>query len=153
MSPYVFAGSLLMGACAFAAVGYFWLWCLSRHERLLLLFAVHCALVAARVGAYLLVATALTEGECQRALDLRATVGNVLPVSALWVMSLVSGLRARAFVWPMTAALLALAAVSLTGAPLEGTVLGIERLTWPWGEQSTVPLRGPPGWWVGPVGI
>ena len=137
MSPYVFAGSLLMGACAFAAVGYFWLWCLSRHERLLLIFAIHCALVGARVDAYLLVATALTPGECQRGLDLRATVGTALPVSALWVISLVSGLRARAFVWPVTAVLLAVTAVGLTGAPREGTVLGIERVALPWGPNRS----------------
>ena len=65
MGPFVFVNTLLVGFFGFAALHYFWLWWLSRRERVLLVLAVHCVLCALLSPCLIGIATATTPSECQ----------------------------------------------------------------------------------------
>ena len=78
-------------------------------------------------------------------------LASLVTATALWSYSLVSGVRARWFVWPMTAVLLTLFAVHAAVVPLNSTVTSLAQLTLPWGERITQPDFAKPGWWLGPL--
>src|SRR6516162_4104560 len=139
MSPYLFVHTFLIGFFGFAALHYFWLWCLSRREYVLLVFALHC-LLCAGIGPYLImIATAATPAECQPGLDARTTIGLLIQVSTVWILALVTGVRARWFPVSISVLCVSLAAINAFVVPFNGVVTGLDRMhTW-WGEEITVP--------------
>jgi two-component system sensor histidine kinase UhpB len=139
MSPYLYVNTILIGFFGFAALHYFWLWCLSRREYALLVFALHCVLCAS-FGPYLiLIATAATATECQPGLDGRSTIGLLVQVTTVWILTLVTGMRARWFPIAITVACLSVAAINVFVVPINGMVTGLDRMrTW-WGEEITIP--------------
>ena len=151
MGPFVFVNTLLVGFFGFAALHYFWLWWLSRRERVLLVLAVHCVLCALLSPCLIGIATATTPSECQSALDTRTTVGILGQVSALWLIALVTGVRARWFVTSITAVCLFVAAINVFVLPINGTVTGLERIRMGWGEEIATPQHLASTWWLGSV--
>jgi PAS domain S-box-containing protein len=148
MSPYLYVNTFLIGFFGFAALHYFWLWCLSRREYALLVFALHCVLCAS-FGHYLIVlATASTAKECQPGLDARSTIGLLVQVTTVWILTLVTGMRARWFPITLTVACLSIAAINAFVVPINGVVTGLDRMrTW-WGEEITIPHRPEGTWWL-----
>jgi PAS domain S-box-containing protein len=148
MSPYLFVNTFLIGFFSFAAVHYFWLWCLSRREYVLIVFAVHCVLCAG-FGPYVIaIATAATPAECQLGLDARSTIGLLVQVTTVWILALVTGMRVRWFPIAITAAFLSAAAINAWVVPVNGVVTDLYRMrTW-WGEEITVPDRAEWQWWL-----
>jgi two-component system sensor histidine kinase UhpB len=151
MGPYVFVNTFLVGFFGFAALHYIWLWCLSRREYVLLVFALHCALFASS-GPYLIViATAASPTECQPGLDGRTTIGLLAQVSTVWILALVTGMRGRWFPISISVVCLFLAGINAFVVPLNGMVTGLDRVrTW-WGEEITVPQHTEWRWWSPPI--
>src|SRR5262245_9542618 len=102
-------------------------------------------------GAIFAIAHAATVAEADRAIWARVAIGMPMMVGWLWSVSLVSGVRPRWFVWPVTIIFSILFVEHLVGVPLNPTVIGVEATTLPWGETIWVPMQGPPGWWYGPI--
>src|SRR6516162_1458336 len=147
MSPYLFLNTFLIGFFGFAALHYFWLWCLSRREYALIVFAVHCVLCAS-MGPYLIVmATARTATEYQPGLDGRATIGLLAQISTVWILALVTGMRGRWFPITISVACLAAALINAFVVPINGVVTGLDRMRMWWGEAITVPHRTGWKWW------
>jgi two-component system, NarL family, sensor kinase len=134
MGPYVGLNAILIGFFAFAAIHHFLLWLPSRRDTALLALAFLCALCALFSANIIGLVTARTPAEGQRALDLRLDVGLLCLVPAVWLVSLVSGVRARGFVWLVTSAALGIVLVNEAVRPLTGTVTGVERIVTSWGE-------------------
>ena len=151
MAPFLFLYSALVGFFAFAAIYHLILWWTSRREPLLGVFSLDCLARSALSAVLVAIATSTTTAEAQAALRVRIALGFVVTATALWSYSLVSGVRARWFVWPMTAALLTLLAVHTAVVPLNSAVTSLAQLTLPWGERITQPDFAKPGWWLGPL--
>ena len=100
-------------------------------------------LVASVFGVvFVLLATAPDVATAARYSSLRITLMTLaLPLGA-WTLSLVSGVRARPYLWFTTVVMVSASVLSLL-FPVTATVLGIERLTLPWGETISVTVRGP----------
>jgi len=120
VGPYVAVNAVLIGLFGFAAIYHVVLWSQSRRDAILITFAVHCAMCALFSGTILALVTTQTVGQGQRALDLRADLGILVQVSTVWLLSLISGVRARWFVWLVTTLLLAAAIVKVAILPLAG---------------------------------
>ncbi len=151
MGPVHFIFAALIGFFGFTAIYHFILWCSSRREHLLGVFSIDCAARATLSGALLAIATAATPEEAQAALRIRLASGMFLMFTWLWCLSLVSGVRARKFVLPISALLVVLFLLQVTIAPLNSKVISVDRVTMLWGEVISVPQLGPPGWWFGPI--
>jgi PAS domain S-box-containing protein len=151
MGPYVFVNTLLVGFFGFAALHYFWLWWLSRREWALLVLAVHCILCTLLSPCLIAIATATTPSECQWALDTRTTVAILGQVSAVWLIMLVTGVRARWFATSITAICLLAAAINMFVLPINGVVIGLERIRMFWGEEIATPQHRGSTWWMGSV--
>jgi PAS domain S-box-containing protein len=148
MSPYLFVNALLVGFFGFAALHYFLLWCLSRREYALLIFALHCVLCASMCPFLIVIVTAATPMECQTGLDARTTTGLLVQVTTVWILALVTGLRGRWFPIAITVAFLSVVAINMFVVPVNGVVTGLDRTqTW-WGEEITVPQRTGWKWWL-----
>jgi len=150
MGPYAFSQAFLCGFFAFAALSSFVLWWGARRERTLLILSLVCAIGAVQTYAALLVASATTVADAQRAIQLR-TMGGALNVAALaWLFAGIASVRARPYLWIVTTILLSAVAVILLGIPvLGGRVVNIERLLLPWGEMFTALERTPASPWTG----
>jgi PAS domain S-box-containing protein len=151
MTPYLFVNSAAVGFYICAALYLFCVWWVSRYERLLLLFAGHCAALSLFSIATLGIATAQTLEDCQFRLNARTSLVMLVLVTVAWMIDGVARQRARWFVWCVTGAFLTIALVNLLFVPPHGTVVAIERLELPWGELVTIPVREKPGWWIGPI--
>ncbi len=151
MGPFLFLYSALVGFFAFAALYHLILWWTSRREPLLAVFGLDCLARSALSAVLVAIATSTTTAEAQAALRVRIALGLVVTATALWSYSLVSGVRARWFVWPITAVLLILIGVHVAVVPLNSTVTSLAQLTLPWGERITRPDFAKPGWWLGPL--
>jgi PAS domain S-box-containing protein len=151
MSPYLFLNTFLTGFFAFAALHYFWLWCLSRREFVLLIFAAHCVLCASAGPFLIAIATANTVAACQHALDARTTIGVLNQISTVWIFALVSQMRSRWF--PILASMVCLLAVATNVfiVPMNGVVVDLDRIHTSWGEEITVPRHTEWLWWLFPV--
>jgi PAS domain S-box-containing protein len=151
MSPYLFINTVLIGFFSFAALHYFWIWCLSRREFALLVFAIHCVLCACSGPFLIMIATATTAAECQPGLDGRTTIGLLAQVSTVWILALVTGMRARWFLISISVIFLLLAVINEFVLPFNGVVTGLDRVrTW-WGEGITVPRHTEWKWWWSPI--
>src|SRR5262249_45909681 len=74
-------------------------------------------------------------------LDGRSTIGLLVQVTTVWILTLVTGMRARWFPIAITVACLSVAAINAFVVPINGTVTGLDRMrTW-WGEEITIPHR------------
>ena len=130
----------LAGFFAFAAVHYAIQWWFSRNERILLVFAVQCALYC--VLSWVMVARflATTIPEAQLALDWGVTVGLLCNGLVLQFYASLGARRDRAFraiVW----GLLAFLVVQNQWVPLRGTVIELQPLRLPGGGTFLLPIR------------
>jgi PAS domain S-box-containing protein len=151
VGPFVFLYAALVGFFAFAAVYHLILWWSSRQERLLLVLSAHCGVLAASSVALVAIHTATTTTAAHNALRARVSLGLLLMVTWLWSVSLVSGVRARRFVWSLTIALLAVFPLQALVMPLNAPILSVDRVAMPWGEVISIPQQAPPGWWYAPL--
>jgi signal transduction histidine kinase len=151
VGPYVAVNAILIGLFGFAAIYHVVLWSQSRRDVVLIIFAVHCALCALISADLLALVTAQTVGQGQRALNWRTDLATLAQVSTVWLLSLLSGVRARWFVWLITVFFAGAAIANMTILPLAGTVTGVERITMWWGEQVWMLHRGPASRLLGPV--
>ena len=149
MGPYVTVNAVLIGFFGFAAIYHFVLWSQSRSQAVLLVFALHCVLCSAYGACLLALVTAHTPLEGQRALDLRFDFGVLGQVSSVWVLSLISGVRARRFVWGITAVFVTATLVNVALLPLTGTVTAVDQILTTWGETVSILHRESPSPWLG----
>jgi PAS domain S-box-containing protein len=126
------------------------LWWQSRREAILLVFALHCALCASLSACLIVLVTVRTPPEGQQALNLRLELAALAQISEVWLLSLISGVRARWYVLFITAVFLAVAVASLA-IPMTGTVTGVERVFTSWGEPISIFNRDAPSRWLGIV--
>jgi PAS domain S-box-containing protein len=134
MGPYVGLNAVLVGFFGFAAFHHLVLWWQSRRDAALLALALLCGLCAIFSANIIVLVTARTPAEGQRALDFRADLALLCLIPAVWLVSLLSGVRARGFVWFVTAASLGFAVINEAFLPLTGTVTGVEPILTSWGE-------------------
>jgi signal transduction histidine kinase len=143
VGPYVAVNTILIGLFGFAAIYHVVLWSQSRRERVLILFAVHCVLCALLSADLLALVTAQSVEQGQRALNWRTDFASLAQVSTVWLLSLLSGVRARWYVWFITVFAVATAAANVGIEPLAGTVTGVDSIVMSWGEQVSALHRGP----------
>ena len=146
MGPYVAVNAILIGLFGFAAIYHLVLWSQSRRERVLLIFALHCALCCVFSANLIALATTVTPAGGQRALDTRLELAALIQVSSVWLLSLLARVRARAYVWFITIVFLTVAAVDLTILPITGTVAAVERVSTSWGDISILRRQSPSRW-------
>jgi signal transduction histidine kinase len=149
VGPYVAVNAILIGFFGFAAIYHFVLWSQSRHQPVLLVFALHCVVCSAFSACLIALVTAHTPQQGQRALDLRLELSALGEISSIWVLSLISGVRARRFVWFITAVFLAAIVVNVAVLNLTGTVLAVAQTFTSWGEQVSILHREKPSAWLG----
>ena len=151
MGPYVATNAVLIGVFGFAAIYHVVLWSQSRRDAVLVIFAVHCVLCALGSADLMALVGAQTVPDGQFALDWRLNLSALAQISAVWLLSLIAGVRARWFVWFMTAFFVTLAITNISIVPLAGTVTGVERITMPWGEHVSMLQRGSPSRLLAPM--
>ena len=147
MGPYVGLNAILIGFFGFAAIYHLLLWWQSRRDAVLLAFAFTCTAAAVNTAALIGVATSQALAPAQRALDARLGAAVLFLAASAWLYSLVSGTRARGFVWGATAVALGLVVVHVM-RPLTGTVTGVERMLTTWGEPLSSLRRESPSRWL-----
>ena len=106
MGPYFVLNAVLIGLYGFSAVYHLVLWWQSRREPVLLAFALHCAFCSALSTALIALASAATPEAGELALDRRVELAAITQVSQVWLLSLITGLRARRYVRFITAVFL-----------------------------------------------
>jgi PAS domain S-box-containing protein len=144
MGPYAFSQAFLCGFFGFAAVSSIVLWWGSRKQRTLLILSIVCTIGVVQTYAALSVASATTVPEAQQALQLRTMTGALNVTAFAWLFAEVASVRARPYLWIVSAILLSTVAVILFRIPvLGGSVIGIERALLPWGEPFTALERTP----------
>jgi signal transduction histidine kinase/CheY-like chemotaxis protein len=141
MSPYAFSQAFLSGFFAFAALSSFALWQRRRRDWTLLLLAGVCAIGSIQTVATLVLATAENVNEAREAQRVRGLCGLMSFASLAWLFAGIARVRARPYLWFVTATALAVAVVAVLGIPLLGTVTGITRVLLPWGEPFSLLQR------------
>src|SRR5688572_13221755 len=144
MRPYAFTQAFLSGFFTLAGVTALVFWIRSRRDWSLVLLAVSCGVWALQSAAVLSVASSATVEDAQRAIGLRIVFGSLAVAGTVWMFAEVTGVRARPFLWLVTAAMSAVAVAEIAGVPLAGNVAGIERLSSPWGEVLSFPVLTQP---------
>ena len=142
MGPYVLLYSSLIGLFASAAVYHLAWWWITSRQPLLIVFAMRCLVltVFSVILVRLITATDLADAQ---ALDYWRGIALPLAVPpGVWTLALASGVRARAFLWTITAIFLAMALGGVLGMPFTGPIVRLETTTFPWGETITTTLRG-----------
>ena len=145
MGRYVTLHALLAGFFAFGAVQYLSQWCWSKGERVLLLFALHCALGVSLSLALLALGQATSLAEAQMVLGARTTLSLVWVASSVALASRITGFEARPFARTIMGALLLAAGINFF-IPLNGTVTGLRTAQAWWGGTFTIAEREPSGW-------
>jgi len=144
MGPYAFSQAFLSGFFGFAALSSLVLWWGTRKERTLLTLSIVCAIGAVQAFAALSVASATTVEGAQWAIQLRTICGALNAAALTWLFAGIVGVRARPYIWLITATMLAVVAVIVLGIPVLGArVTGIERVLLPWGESFSALERTP----------
>jgi PAS domain S-box-containing protein len=138
MGPYQFANAALVGFFGFGAIYHFILWFRTRSERTLLTFAVLAAFSAINSYAVLTIASAQTLTDGQFGLDLRAGAAALTVITLTWLYALISGVRARWYVWTVTIVLISLMVRGLFELHPAGVATGIQQVKTPWGEEIAV---------------
>jgi signal transduction histidine kinase/CheY-like chemotaxis protein len=134
----------LAGFFACAAIHYALHWWLSRHERVLLVFAVECALYALFCFAINAFFRARTIPESQATLGTFVTLGVIIHLLLVHLYAGLGGRRDRAF-RAVVSGVLGFLAVRNSWVPLRGTVLELRTMPLPWGGTGLLPIRTPPG--------
>ena len=148
MSPYVVVNTALIGFFGFAAIYHFILWSHAKHQAVLLVFALLCLVTACHAADVIALASARSVAAGQRALDIRVVLALLGQISAVWLLSLLSPVRARPYVWLVTVVFLIAVVVNLTVLHLAGTVTAVERISTAWGEPISVLRRDTPRMWL-----
>ena len=149
MGPYAFSQAFLSGFFAFAALSSFVLWSGTRKERTLLTLSIVCTIGAVQAFAVLSVASASTIAAAQAAIQLRTLCGALNVAALSWLFAGITGVRARPYLWFITATMVITVAVIVLEIPiLGGRVTGIERVALPWGESFTALERTPVSSWT-----
>ena len=142
MGPYTFLHVALFGFFLFAAIYHAVLWVHSRREAAVLVFAAFALLCSLFSGLIAFLSSATTVAAADWAWGWRTTLLALMEVSLVWLLSLTTGVRARWFVW-LVSAVFTGAAVLALATPLNGRVVAIERVTVPWGETLTAVTASP----------
>ena len=145
MGQFVTLHALLAGFLAFGAVQYFAQWCWSRSERVLLFFAVQCALGVVLALTLLALGQSTTIAQAQLALDARTTVGLLWVAASVWLVSRITGFEARLLARSIITVLLGAAAVNFF-TPLNGVVTALHTTITPWGEPVTIARHADTAW-------
>ncbi len=133
--------AMMAGAFAFAAIHHFYLWRLSRRSSLPLLVAVYCALSTGQTLAVFMLNTAADVPTAQRALDLRTSLALGALLSLTWLVSGLTRIRPRAFLYAISALFVTGIITNTLFQSIAGTVTGIEPVVLPWGEVTTAVVR------------
>jgi PAS domain S-box-containing protein len=139
----------LIGFFAFATIHYVVQWCLSRSERVLLTFAIQCALYTVFCSMTVALAHAATIPEARTRYTVLMMLGPAVHVVLLQFYAFLSGRRDRAFRVVLTSAFVALG-VSNVWFPLRGALIGLTSTTLAGGTVIHVPLLTGPG---APLGL
>jgi PAS domain S-box-containing protein len=134
----------LAGFFACAALQYAVHWWLSRHERVLLVFSVQCALYTVFCLAISAFFRATTIADTQAALDRFVSLGVIIHVLLLQLYADLGGRHDRTFRAFVTGVLSALAVLNLW-VPVRGTVVELRTMELPWGGTGLLAIRTPPG--------
>jgi len=146
VGPYFLLNAVLIGLYGFSAIYHLVLWWQSRREPILLVFALHCVVCSVLSAGLMALASAATPADGQRALDLRTEIAAIAQISQVWLLSLVAGVRARWYVWFITAVFLTAGAINLSILPLTGSVTSVERVSTSWGVISILSRDSPSSW-------
>jgi PAS domain S-box-containing protein len=134
----------LAGFFAFAALHYAIKWWFSRSERVLLAFAIQCALYTVFCSVSVALDRATTIPDVQAGLIRVMTLGPLVHIALLQFYASVSGRRDRAFRALLTSTFVVLGVLNLW-LPLRGTVLALQTVPLPGGGVHLLPIRTPPG--------
>jgi signal transduction histidine kinase len=148
VGPYAALNMVFIGFFAFAAIFFAVLWWLARRDAVLLVFAIHCVSCSTLSAVLYALVTAQTVAEGQHALDMRTEIAVLSQISLVWLVSLIAGVRARWFVWSVSAVLLTAVLANAAILPLTGTVTSVERIATSWGEQVSILHRQSPSGWL-----
>jgi PAS domain S-box-containing protein len=144
LDTLVTVNAVLAGFFVCATIHYALHWWLSRHERVLLVFSVQCALYTLFCLAITAFFRARTISDSQATLDRFVTVGVIVHVLLLHLFAELGGRRDRTF-RALLSGVLGFLAVLNQWAPLRGTVLELRTMPLPWGGTGLLPIRTPPG--------
>ncbi len=139
MGPLVLLHVALAGFFSCAALYSAWVWWWSREERTLLLFSVQCLLCGALSVALFHLATAQSVSEATTALAWRLAFGGLDVAATAFVVSRLTGVRARGFCWTILAAASAGAVYAIAFGFAEPRFV-LTQVTMPWGETLSTPL-------------
>jgi signal transduction histidine kinase len=150
VGPYVALNAVFIGLYGFSAIYHVVLWSQSRRESVLLVFALHSALCCLLSVALIALSTAVTPADGQRALDIRVAIAALVQIPSVWLLSLLTAVRARWYVWFITVGFLTVVAVHFAIAPITGTVTSVEHVSTWWGVISIL-RRESPSPWIGVI--
>jgi len=134
----------LAGFFACATIIYAFHWWNSRRERLLLIFAIQCALYTAFCAAMIPYYEARTIPAAQFALDRFVSIGVIIHAVVFNFYAYLGARRDHVFRTCLTAVYVFLTVLNLW-APLRGTIIELQTLQLPGGVTTVLPIRTPPG--------
>src|SRR5689334_2499323 len=120
MGPYAFSQAFVSGCFAFASVTSLLLWLRARKDWTLLLLSAVCAIGAVQSIAVLVLATTDGLPEARIAQRVRVLCGLASFASLAWLYAEISGVRARAYLWSVTALAAAVVIIIFVQIPLLG---------------------------------
>jgi signal transduction histidine kinase/CheY-like chemotaxis protein len=141
MGPYAFSQAFQSGFFAFAAISSLTLWRRTRTDWTLLLLAMVCAIGSIQTIAVLVLATTDVISTARYAQLARGLCGLMSFASLAWLYAEIARVRARPYLWFVTATAFCVAVVAVLGIPLLGSVTGITRVVLPWGEPLSMLQR------------
>ncbi|HEY1308474.1 MAG TPA: ATP-binding protein [Vicinamibacterales bacterium] len=147
MGPYAFSQAFVSGFFAFAAVSSFVLWLRTRHDWTALLLTAVCAIGSVQSVAILTIATTESAAQAQNAQEVRVVCGLMSFASLAWLYAAMAHVRARWYLWFVTATAVVVASfivLDLDARLLGEQVIGVKRITLPWGEPYSL-LEHTPG--------
>ena len=144
MDKIVLVNAFLAGLFACAAMHFAVHWWLSRHERVLLVFSVQCAVYTVFCFAISSFFRATTVPDAQATLDRFVSLGVIIHVLLVHLYADLGSRRDRTFRALVTCLLGFLAVLNLW-VPVRGTVLALRPMPLPWGGMGLLAVRTPPG--------
>jgi len=144
MGPYAFSQAFVSGVFAFAAIASLALWRRSRHDWTLLLLAAVCAIGSIQTVAVLILNATESLSQAWYAQRIRVLCGLMIFTSLAWLYAEIARVRARRYLWFVTALALGVVAIIVANVPLlGGSITGITRVALPWGEPFSLLQRNP----------
>jgi hypothetical protein len=151
MGPFLALNLFIGGVFAFAAVHFGVMWWTSRRERLLLVIALLGLVGAALCAVLAVLLTTASPAVALQAVSLRYVAAGLAYILQVWIISMITGLRARPFVLLVTAWLSLAVVAMLLFSPRAELLFSIEQISLPWRERLWVPHFRPFGWWLRPL--